>query len=136
MANNRASYTINSEKLNIGPTNITSDDPISGEFKLQRGMSVIFPGVYFNDAGNTIVRNRRENWTWDLIIEDEATYDILLDTQYSGQISTFTTAYGTTINSPVTYSGKVVELNLEMIDGAVFRGNKRGYKANMIVSVE
>ena len=133
MANNRASYKINSSKLNIGPTNITSDDPISGEFKLQRGMSIIFPGVYFNADGT--VHNRRENWSWDLIIEDEATYNILLQTSYSGQVSVFEAAYGTTINSPVTYSGKIVDLSLEMIDGAIFRGNKRGYKANMIVSV-
>ena len=133
MANNRASYKINSSKLNIGPTNITSDDPISGEFKLQRGMSIIFPGVYFNADGT--VHNRRENWSWDLIIEDEATYNILLQTSYSGEVSVFETAYGSTINSPVTYSGKIVDLSLEMIDGAVYRGNKRGYKANMIVSV-
>lgn len=133
MANNRASYKINSSQLNIGPTNIIAEDPISGEFKLPRGMSVIFPGVYFNADGT--VHNRREAWSWDLIIEGEATDTILKGLSYSGSIAVFETAYGVNISSPATYSGKIVDLSIEMIDGQVFRGNKRGYKANMIVSV-
>lgn len=130
----RASYKINSQKLNIGPTNIEPEDPVSGEFKIPRGMSVIFPGVYLNADGVT-VHNRTEKWTWDVLIEDEDTFNILQGLSCSGQNAIFETAYGDNINSPITYTGRIVDLSLDMIDGRVFSGNRRGYKAAMIVSV-
>lgn len=130
----RASYKINSQKLNIGPTNIEPEDPVSGEFKVPRGMSIIFPGVYLNSDGVT-VHNRTEKWTWNLIIEGEPTYNILKSLSYSGQSAIFETAYGSHLNSPITYTGQVADLSIDMIDGVVFSGNKRGYKAAMVVNV-
>ena len=127
----RSSFHINGTKIDLGPTDIQQLLPQSGKFEPSRGPAVIFPTQYTN---NNRVTNLLETWVWNLVIESEATYDILIAQAYKGASVLLTTEYGEDMGTPITYSGKILDIVPEHKDGMTFKNNKRGYRFTMIVN--
>lgn len=127
----RAKYKIDDTQLALGPSNINETLPQDGEFKPSRGRAISFPGVYFN---GTRVANREQQWVWDLLIEGTSTYDALVAINHAGDDIKLETKYGEHISTWETYSGQVSDCLLELHEGMVFKGNKRGYRCTLIVN--
>lgn len=128
----RSAYIINGDKLSIGPTNIVETLPQNGSFQPTRGRAITFAGVYTNT--NNRAYNTAEEWQWNLVIEDEPLYNDIIALGYSGEQFNISTAFGSNISSPITYSGEVKDITLELIDNLTFKNNKRGYKISLLIN--
>lgn len=132
----RSKFKIANAQLALGPTNINETLPQDGEFKPSRGKAIVLPGVYYN--GSRVI-NREQQWVWDLLIEDTATFNTLEALAYNGNTVELDTMYGedlTATPSPTwtSYSGQVSDCIFELHEGLVFKGNKRGYRCTLVVN--
>lgn len=120
----RAKFKIADAQLALGPTNINETLPQDGEFKPSRGKAIVLPGVYYN--GSRVI-NREQQWVWDLLIEDTATFNALEALAFNGNTLEMDTMYGEdlieaklladiddTQTSFTLYGGNVFDINLDL----------------------